>query len=439
MRACLILSCAGLVACTSTDPPSASSVLELATPPRNLLLVSVDTLRRDRVGRYAADTSERTPFVDQLLREGVAFEDHRSCSSWTYASMLCALTGAYNEDIGFVPARDTGLLTTMPPDIELLTSWLDMDSVLVSANPLVGSESAMEARYTQGCSGCEPSLPAANLVDRALQASAGLTEPWVLHVHFMDPHLPYKAAPASYLPDPSTWPDTGYNLTQGGGFEEAQQDWPDLDPDTQQAILDEAEARYAAEIRYFDDELSRLFGELGDQGALDDTLVMLWSDHGEQFFEHDGIKHGRTVYAEETLAMAGFWGPMLTPATVDEPTSHVDLVPTLLAALGHDVPDSVTGRTIGAGAAGPRFTTSLSHKSFDTRQSVQVGPDRLIYTWEGTLELYDVWTDPGETNDRFVPGHEVAATLWPLLAPRVGIAADVANGPAYYPPPLSQD
>ena len=59
--------------------------------PKNVLMISIDTLRRDRVGRYGKNGN--TPFMDRLLGEGVALDNHRSCSDWTYPSILCALTG----------------------------------------------------------------------------------------------------------------------------------------------------------------------------------------------------------------------------------------------------------------------------------------------------------------------------------------------------------
>jgi arylsulfatase A-like enzyme len=421
----MILALALLAGCKAPEP----GLLAFGNdPPQQILIVSIDTLRRDRIGRYDPRGPGRTPALDAFLESSIALDDHRSCSSWTYASMMCALTGAYNEDLGFVPARDTGLFTALPEGIDTLPAWLDgWDSTLISANPVMGPDTALDRDYGTTCASCTAATQAPEVADRGLAAIDGLEPPWLAHLHFMDPHLPYTA-PAPYTDAANALPALGVDLTQGWGVEIALEQWDSYDDAQRAAVLTELELRYDAQIAYLDDQLARVFDGLESRGLADDTLVVLWSDHGEQFFDHGGIKHGQSVYAEETRAIAAFRHPALTPRAVSEPTTHADLVPTLLAGLGMQE-SATTGRVLGASSPGARFTSSLSHKSRDTRLSVDEDGWRLIFTFDGTLELYNLRDDPTELVDLAADDPSRVATLWAMLERRVEQTAEAEGAP----------
>ncbi|MEQ1570876.1 MAG: sulfatase-like hydrolase/transferase, partial [Myxococcota bacterium] len=88
----------------SPTPPSPrdSGTPYVPGPLRNVLMISIDTTRRDHVDRYATDGEVRTPFLASLLATGVAFDDHQQCSDWTYGSTTCTLEGRLNEDTGWL-------------------------------------------------------------------------------------------------------------------------------------------------------------------------------------------------------------------------------------------------------------------------------------------------------------------------------------------------
>jgi hypothetical protein len=87
----LLAGCSKPAADSGRSPP----------PQRDLIMISIDTLRRDSVGRY--DGSDRTPFLDSLLAQGLTLDAHHACSNWTYGSILCGLGGADGVDVGWVP------------------------------------------------------------------------------------------------------------------------------------------------------------------------------------------------------------------------------------------------------------------------------------------------------------------------------------------------
>ena len=92
----------------------------------NVLLISIDTLRRDALGRYGG---AETPFLDGLLAGGVPLDDHRSCSNWTLDAMTCVLSGRYAWDLDYAPSAGTALnegrdVGGLPEGVELLADHL---------------------------------------------------------------------------------------------------------------------------------------------------------------------------------------------------------------------------------------------------------------------------------------------------------------------------
>ena len=430
----LFLTIAGTLPGCAVEPASRApgpSALQLeGDPPVNVLMLSIDTLRRDRVGRYRQSGSlgpSDTPFLDQLLAEGLALDDHRSCSTWTYPSIACAVTGADIVASDFAPQRVEDVeMPELPGRFNTLAEQLYLhgyETGLLTANSFLG-------RFTHADRGHRISevtglSAAADLVEGGLAifdelTGEGAPRPWFLHLHFMDPHLPYTP-PEAYLTGLEGLAPVDYDLSEQPGYQEAANDWPDLDEDTRALLHATSDVYYGGELRYLDDELRALFDALDARGALDDTLVVIWSDHGEQFWEHGDIAHGNAVYAEENAAVAGFWSRGLAPAAWTGPTTHADLAPTVLTALGFDVPDAMDGAVVGGSdyARGPRYALSFGSLIEHTSQAVDLGGKRLIYHWLGDLELYDLATDPAELDNLYAPGDPDVQALWELLKPRV--------------------
>ncbi len=326
---------------TGTGVPAATDAVVLKQPPRNLLVISLDTVRRDRLSFF--DDRGVTPNLDAVFSDGVVLEDHRSCSNWTAPSVYCAQTGNFQLDSDVWPTalaemgRDT-LVDWPPPDSPTLASLLSgagFDTTLVTSNS-VFSLDMNGAAYGFDHEFRWVWATAPNVVDMALKHAADLgadAKPWYYHVHFVDPHEHYQAPPA-YWTDPTMdcpWDMTSVNVLQqlsGNAL------WDPLDDD------DKALARaclfnvYEGEIRYWDQELARLWSYFDDNGLLDDTLVVFWTDHGQAFGEHDDrFNHGVSLYDPETRSTAAFWardieplrwtGPTIAPGPrADDPRRH---------------------------------------------------------------------------------------------------------------------
>ena len=397
--------------------------LALEAPPQNVVMISIDTLRRDRVGRY--DGSDRTPTLDAVLSAGVTLDDHRSCSNWTYASLLCALGGRYNAEAGIAPESDDLDDDPLPQGVRLLGEVLrdsGFHTRLVSANHFLSARFSFDRSYDRIANNTDWS--ATELVDTAVAQAAELSEregPWMLHLHFLDPHLPYEA-PGMFGAEVDDLPAIDFDVTTRTGLEAVTEQWDTLPEDEQLLIRQHLDRHYDSQLGYLDHQLGRLMGDLTALGVLDDALVVVWSDHGEQLWDHGQVAHRKALYSEETGAIASFLAPGLEPLGWDEPTSHVDLAPSVLELLQLPVPRGMTGAVLGRRSADcPRFADCFAGE--ETQQSVDQDGWRLVYRWSGERELYDLQADPLELDDLWVDGHEVGEQLWEALEPHVAVSA----------------
>ncbi len=381
------------------DAEPAAPLVQLEDPgPRNVLMVTVDTLRRDALGRYGGPD---TPFLDTLLADSVTFDDHLSCSNWTYSSLLCALSCETPLDLGFLPLHGGGA-QPLPSDVTLLAERLTDQGYAtgsVTASPFLGPRYGTHRGY--GVNLVEEHAPAEDLVLPALVTLSELQEsgqPWFLHVWVTDPHVPYNP-PADLAPDPAGLPEVPWDLRTTRGFADMRDAWKELDDQGRSDALTWLEVLYAAEVQATDRALGDLWDAARALGALDDTLTVLWSDHGEQFAEHNQFSHGGSLHREETAAVMAFHHPALSPVAWSGPTTHTDLVPTLFRAL--DLPDWSHCQGWEAGLApDTRLRSGVRYQdTSDPLQLIDQDDFRLLYDWGGSLELFDGLEDPGELVD----------------------------------------
>jgi len=413
-------------ACAEVEGPGATDPLVApTTSPRNLLLLSIDTLRKDRVGRWSGLAT--TPFLDAWLDEALVLEDARSCSDWTAPAMLCLLTGTTPTEAGYEPhAGRDAVLVDVPEDLDVLASWLtDAGYVpaLVTANAVVAA--AQPASVDPRSILLLDRAPAEQVVDAGLEVHAALSgqpDPWFLHLHFNDPHSPYDP-PEAWLGGLDGLDPSPVDLADEAAVIELSED-PEAWSEAERAlIVEHAEVRYAGELSYLDDQLRRLWTALEDGGALDDTLVVLVSDHGEQFWEHGAFTHGFTLHLEEVDGVAALRGPEVTPGTWSGPTAIQDLAPTVLHALGLEVPESVTAPIVGTAPA-DRVRHGFRQRRDVPPQHVLTRADRrLFYEWSSERSFYRLDTDPREASDVYDAADPDLLCLWEHLAPWIAQAA----------------
>lgn len=392
----------------------------------NVVYISIDTLRRDRISTFGG--GDTTPWLDSFLDEALVMDSHRSCSNWTFASMSCAFTGAYNTDQGFMPVMHEA--NVLPPSSVTMAEQLrdaGYATALVSTTQL----SQPEHELFRGYDSVQLRLdqPTLSLVgDVTVQADLLLDQdkPWLLHVHSTDPHFPYEA-PASYLA--SALPPVAFDLTDHSGLLALEAAWPTLSDKDQDNAIEALSLLYDAEVRFLDAGLQAVLQVLEDRGMLDDAVVVVMSDHGEQLFERGFSEHGTSLHVEESAALAAFKAPGLAPGVITAATSHVDLMPTLFNLLGLPHHDQVTGEDVrDVSSLRPVFAAYAS-LVWGVGQSVEIGGDRLLMDWDDMLgHVFELDLDPEELQDVAGTDRERTQRLLDALGPQQAALALLVEG-----------
>lgn len=415
----------------TTTPSVEPAVQFRGDRPRNVLMISVDTTRRDQLGLYSG--LDTTPNLDAILGEGLILDNHRSCSNWTAPSMLCAINGRWPLADDFWPTgvfEYTGdySVPSIPSGMPTLASLLrerGYATALVTSNTVFSEWNT--ARFVTGYQQVETLnwTPAHHVSASGLDLAEGLVageQPWFLHLHFIDPHGPY-AAPLEWafeLEGLDKAYDFDFDVTDGNDVYSLFAYWPWLGAKNEEIARAYLLAVYRAEIRYFDDQLGKLWRLLDTVGALDDTLVVLYSDHGEQFGEHDQFQHGKSLQPEENRVLAGFWAKNIVPGRWTGPTQHQDLAPSILDALALEPSDQHEGTVVGL-APDDRsiFTFSYLVGYCDPVMAIIKDDVQLIYFWSGKRFMYDLAVDPENTADIWAANDPRAIALWEELEPKV--------------------
>ena len=344
--------------------------------PRHLVLVTIDTLRADRVGAYGY-AAARTPVFDEVARGGVRFERAFATAPITLASHASLLAGLYPPGHG---ARHNGV--RMAGGTATLATHLRRagfaTAAFVAAFPLerrFGLDAGFDVygdrlpRRPDGRPGVE--RPAREVVDEAIGWwPRGGGQRRFLWVHLFEPHAPYG--------DPAT------------------------------AAGRPATDRYDDEVAAADREVGRLLAALPIAAA--DTLLVIASDHGEAFGEHGELTHSLFVYDTTLRVPLVARGPGLPAGlVVSDPVALIDVAPTVTRLLGVppldgdgiDLSPAFAGRALPARDLYAESLAPLLDFGWSPLRAVRSGPWNAIEA--PRPELYDVAEDPAELRHRNEP------------------------------------
>lgn len=335
---------------------------------RGVILVTIDTLRADRVGVYGYARA-RTPVIDALARRGTRFDRAYASAPITLTSHASLLTGRYPQGHG---ARHNGLRVN--DDVPLLAEAFAKGGLstgaFVAAFPLdrrFGLQRGFQTygdRMPRSAGVVENERAGSEVVDEAVAwLRAQESSRFFLWVHLFEPHAPYGA----------TW---------------------DTRP---------VETRYDDEVAEADRQVGRLLDALGDDE--DRTVVAVAADHGEAFGEHGEVAHSIFVYDTTLRVPLVLAGPGIDTRVVDSPVSLVDVAPTLarLAGLatfdadGVDLSGALRGAAVPARALYAESFAPLLDFGWSPLRSVRQDGWKVIDA--PRPELYQVSTDPEETRD----------------------------------------
>jgi arylsulfatase A-like enzyme len=405
--------------------------------PRNLILISLDTVGAKHLGAYGHDRPT-SPNLDAFAADGILFENAIAPAPWTLPSHASLFTGLYPNLHG---ARI--LESSLADDVPTLAGVLS-DHGFASAAFVNGIFMAEIFGLARGFDTYE-FIPedhsargaASRISDRAL---AWLEEQRgrraFLFVHYFDVHSDYRSQ-ARF----ERLFDARRDLVNGTTDQllEVIRGEIALGPNEVEAL----ERLYDAGIRQLDDDLGQLFAQLASRGWLEDSLIIVTSDHGEEFMEHGRVLHTRSHYDELLRVPLIFRGPSLPGGLrVATPVSLVDVAPTVSGLLGVPFPAGGDGRDLRPLWESPGsppaerliFSEGGPSHKVDAYRSVRDERHKLWIDLEtGRQELYDWLEDPGEVRNLLSERPDVAVRLGAAIEARAEQRRDNPHTPQLPP------
>ncbi len=367
-----------LLGCPADAPQDAET--EAAFEPRpgtSVVLVSIDTLRADRLPAYGYDGVE-TPAIDALRADSILFERAYSHCPLTLPSHVSLFTGKLPPTTGVRDNAGYRLEEGAPSFLPTLLGRAGYRTGAAVSSYAIRATTGMaqgfelyddrmeqeEASELWGPErfGDRTLVPAVEWLRKV--AAPGSAEPFFLFFHLYEPHLPLSP------PEPfrSRWGET-----------------------------------YEAEVAAADAVVGDLVAELKRLGTYDDALVVLLSDHGEGLMDHGEGAHGIFVYPEvlQVPLMVKLPGAARAGTAVEEPVQLIDVLPTVLEVLGLDEPEGLEGSSLLGPLDGREIYSETYyprlHLGWSDLASLIRG--RFQYVEAPEPELYDLARDPGATRN----------------------------------------
>ncbi len=398
----------------------------------NIILIVLDSLRRDHLGvfGYARPTS---PTIDRLAREGVLLRDVVAAAPQTAPAIASLFTGLYPRSHGLQlysynqsydpvrsPAapsldqrfpvlaerfRDAGYSTLALVE----NPWLKPEFGYARGFDRFDSIESWDGRQVTG-------RFESTLIDR------GPARPFFAYLHYMDAHAPYFAAgSAEGLYTPFRGPPVF-----GNGL------YPLLRPDERAYAID----LYDERLNVLDGLVRGVLDSLTAAGLRDNTLIVITSDHGEEFLEHGGLGHGTSLYAEQINTFAVFDLPgRLRPRDIRTRTRSVDLAPTILDLAGlNPFPKtaSIDGRSLRPWMEGPHAAAKdeppappIALAELGEKKAVLMDGWKFVYDlFLKTEELFRERRDPGDHENLSDAKARIRAKLKETLLREIGAGSE---------------
>jgi arylsulfatase A-like enzyme len=375
-------------------------------PMRPVVLIVVDTLRADRLGAWGYTERPTSPHLDAWLSRARVYEHGFSTSPWTLPSMASLYTGRWtvNHGAGRLEQHpDAPTATPLRPELPTLAERFQAAGYATGAivtntflAPVFGVARGF-SDYDFEAAGVTRSRRADEVVRRAfVWIDLHADRPFLLFVHFFDPHMAYDAPPpfrgrfskglGKTLSEPVV--DVGRLRAEAGSL-----------PDADRRLV---AAAYDEEVAFVDSQLGVLLDGLEQRGVLRNALVVLTADHGEELFDHGGFEHGHALWQEILHVPLAIWGPGVRAGRETSAVSLVDITPTLLDAAGLAPLPGCDGISLwpnlSLGDPLPPRPLYAGYVLYGVERKAVIGwPEKLV--WTPALDLwkrFDLASDPGE-------------------------------------------
>lgn len=379
----------------------------------NIIFIMIDALRADRVG-YNGHVNDTTPALDSFSKKGVRFKNAYSHSSHTKISIASLFTGLVPTAHG---VREAGALHKTGNEFEITSDVLSKEALTMAevfrnagyktcaviTNPHLREMMGFGQGFSKYIY-LRHNPPARDVNREVLRVMSSFRDrPFFLYIHYMDVHSPYKPPPryrdmfAGFLVESSP-------IHENGPYDEK----------IQPHQVAYTEAVYDGQVRYFDDRFKKFIKKLKKRGALQNTMVIVTSDHGDEFYEHGGFGHGYTCYEEMLRVPLTMVWPGVLPEglEVEKTVVQTDLLSTLafLAGISTDT-EKLPGNLISIPGLTPhRGLMSCNSKEREATvyaetyrgkapRALVEKDKKIIYNSKSdSYEFYDLAKDPEEQN-----------------------------------------
>lgn len=373
------------------------------TPPRpNILLITLDTTRADRLQSYGY-TRKTSPALLRLSQQAMVYDRAYSTTTWTLPAHASLFTGRYPSSHGakydtdgpihlgeaimgpdfLANYRARGLSRELPSLPEILHDHGYATAGVVAGpwmKSLFGLARGFDHYDDSQITEANGRL-AAQVTDAAIRwLDTGPSSPFFLFLNYYDPHGPYRdpvGLARKFLPENTI-----------------------IHPAPKQPSDEFVAATYDAEIRYMDRNIGRLLRHLRERDLYDEFWIIVTADHGELFGEHERHGHGYSLFEKELQIPLIIKPPgNQTAQRSNAVIQLIDILPMITQQLGIETPSGIQGRAGGRGAE-PAFAEVYPiAKPQEHWRALFVDRYKLLWQSGGPGQLYDLGSDPGETRD----------------------------------------
>jgi arylsulfatase A-like enzyme len=404
------------------EPVAAGADADLRRP--NILLYVMDTLRADHLGVYGYSRPV-SPRIDAFAADATVFDDAVAQSSWTRASMASIFTSLW--PLQHATNRRGDVLAPEAMTLAELLREAGYETVAFAKNqnvfPTFGFSQGFDNFNAIWAKGKSHKIN--ERVEKWLKTYNG-DRPFFLYLHAVDPHVPYEP-PEGFKYQFADKANDDLTLSRPPG----PKIWKELETVQRERILDHLLDLYDGEIAYNDSTFGKLLEILREGSVYEETVIILLSDHGEEFQDHGNWQHGRNLFVENLHVPLLIRFPDRGQGVrVKQRVQHIDLLPTLLDYLGLGVPEFLEGSSFLSWVTNPqapvdevaRPAYSFLHLDGLPNVSVIEGEWKLVQNISrgkiAWTNLFDRSEDPGETRNRALDKPILASYLATLIAKR---------------------
>jgi arylsulfatase A-like enzyme len=415
---------------TETGPPAATALV-VSTPllrsnipvdKPNIIIYAVNSLRRDSLGVYGSKANI-SPHLDQWAKSATIFDQAFAQAPWVKPSLVSVFLSQYPMVHTILQLPDKIL-----PRYNTLTDWLAKSGYVTacfSENIIIGTGSGIDQGFDRVFSSAEPNR-IRSFISQQDQS------PFFLFIHPEEPHRPYNPSEENLKRFPSLTTKKINRINDlliqlrklaGQNYQRRSTDSSYDNSDEQTKVLDKIRSNlngykklYQAEVAQMDQRFGQLTEIVEQSLKKDNTLLVFFSAHGEEFFEHDSGLDGDSLYQELIhvpfiLSWPQRWKEQ---RRISSPMELLDLLPTLLELIGENKPVGTQGTSLvpllqGLTLNKDIWTNRINLGNFykpynDLRGSYNVAlirwPYKIVYNQSPeTVEIFHLSHDPGEKNN----------------------------------------